>query len=212
MNGRRTFGAEFLMQQLQWDRSSAASRTAMTSAAHDVCFVAGPAACASGGRVHFFQLVPTPPGYHTHQIHAAGHFHQPRRPFRTTHVDRAAQSFLLLSWLRRNCLHVIDRQKRRVERRLLVLMVMACYVSMLVRVSVESVWRTRRICVTHGMERHCHSVGQDTQSVGVAMSPQLSLGQKTNWFRECDEVTGVQVGSGRVLLRRTPHLYIVIRH
>ena len=198
INGRRTFGAEFFMQHLQWDRSSAAQTAAIASAAHDVRFAAGPAACASGGRVHFFQLIPTPPAYHTHQIHTAGHFHQPRRPFRTAHVDRAAQSFLLLSWLRGNCLHVIGRQKRRVKRRVLVLMDIACYGTRLVGVSVESVSRTRRICVTHGMERHCHSAGQDTQSVGVAMSPQLSLGQKTNWFRECDEVTGVQVGSGRV--------------
>ena len=99
---------------------------------------------------------------------------------------------------RGNYLRVIGRQRRRVKRGVLVLMDIACYGTRLVGVSVESVSRTRRICVTHGMERHCHSAGQDTQSVGVAMSPQLSLGQKTNWFRECDEVTGVQVGSGRV--------------
>ena len=186
------------MQQLQWDRSSAALSAAMACATHDVRFAAGPAAYASGGRVRFFQREPTLPAYHGHQIHGAGHFHQPHRPVRTAYVGRATEPFTLALEARGNYLRVIGRQKRRVERGVFVLMDIACYVTRLVCVSVESVSRTRRICVTHGMERHCHSAGQDTQSVGVAMSPQLSLGQKTNWFRECDEVTGVQVGSGRV--------------
>ena len=166
------------MQYLQWDRSSAAQSAAMACAAQDVRFAAGPAAYASGGRVRFFQLEPTLPVYHGHQIHAAGHFHQPHRPVRTAHVGRHTECFTLALEARRNYLRVICRQKRRVERGVLVLMDMACYVIPGLYVCLKSVSRTRRICVTHGMERHCHSVGQDTQSVGVAMSPQLSFRSK----------------------------------
>ena len=93
INGRRTFGAEFFMQHLQWDRSSPAQTAAMASAAYDVRFAAGPAACASGGRVQFFQLIPTPPAYHARQIYAAGHFQRQQCVVRRAFVGCATESF-----------------------------------------------------------------------------------------------------------------------
>ena len=68
-----------------------------------------------------------------------------------------------LSRLLGNCFRMCRRKKRYLERGISLLMDIACYVSMLVRMSVDSVSRTRRFCVTHGIQRDSHI--QDTLSI-----------------------------------------------
>ena len=107
--------------------------------------------------MRFFSFKPTVPACHAQHIYAAGHLHRLQRVIRRALVGSATESFMAALEGRGYSFRMIGRRKRLVKRRIHFLMYMVRYISMLVQVSLDSLSRPRRFCVSHGMEGLGHA-------------------------------------------------------